>query len=65
MPDIPHGEYTLTGKTTWIHVKGFEIFICATADGVTVDIFDPNTFLNGPLASTQALDHQLAPKDFT
>lgn len=55
---LAHGEYALTDKSAWIEVKNFVVRICATDEGVEVDIYRNGVGdeMSLPVASTYASD---------
>lgn len=57
--ELKDGDYKLLEGAGWFEVKGFAIRICATDEGVVVDICQNGKEYNEALASCCALDNDL------
>lgn len=54
------GDYVLTGRSMWVRVKGFDVWIRSTSDGIQVEIFDHNFVMCGAMSTAEAFDNDLA-----
>lgn len=56
---ITDGDYALTDGAAWLEVKNFSIRVCATDEGVSVDIYRNGDETEGAVASTYAYDSEV------